>query len=160
MTLALVLPSLTEYNPGLYRMEFRYTLLPGGNKEVGVYYMLTRQARGHADNEIYLLHGKAVVTTTPTGGELSLLLCFAVRAFQYWIQEALVSDLPSPIPLHWNASRHRPVRQLRPHACILLTPRRRDGFIHTAWYTCLDPTTQRQRDGETWQCRITNATLG
>ena len=127
-----MLPSLAEYNPGLYRMEFRYTLLPGGNKEVGVYYMLTRQVRWHADNEIYLLHGKAVVTTTPTGGELSLLLCFAVRAFQFWVQEALASDLPSTTSLHWNASRHRPMRQLQPHARILLTSRRSDGFFYTA----------------------------
>ena len=42
--------------------------------------MLTRQICWHAENGISLLHGKAVITTTPAGGELSLLLCFAVRA--------------------------------------------------------------------------------
>ena len=67
--------------------------------------------------------------TTPAGGELSLLLCFAVRAFQFWVQEALVSDLPSTTSLHWNASRHRPMRQLRPNTCILLTSLRSNGFF-------------------------------
>ena len=41
LTFAFVMLSLAEYHPGLYRMELRYTLLPGG-----AFYMLYGKIKG------------------------------------------------------------------------------------------------------------------